>query len=224
MSVKNYHAFIRAARKHGGLSLPAARKVAKKVAARLDRPVKGVDVQKHPRIFRESLNAAQRRKATGLAARSKRAGSKVGQQTRPASSPRSAAASKPAVGRIPARAKPAARGGAVPGKAQQAGPSRMVVKGEQVSLGKPFEYVSSPEYTKGGRKGGFRLQLQIHIIGPGGLTKKRLDAIAEDWLTNGKTPAGIEVKALGWNGKNPTADGRGMRVARSNFRAIPFTF
>lgn len=84
--------------------------------------------------------------------------------------------------------------------------------------------MSTPEYTKGGRKGGFRLQLQIHVIGPPGMKKRELDKIAEGWLTNGKTPSGIEVKALGWNGKNPTTDGRGMRVARSNFRAIPFTF
>jgi len=217
MSVKNYHAFIRAARKHGGLSLPAARKVAKKVAARLDRPVKGVDVKKHPRIFRESIPKNARRKAAGLSVRSKRAGATVRKQTRPAASSRNAAASKSAVGRIPAGKKQAARGGSVSRQAQSARSSRVVV----VPPAK-VEYVSTPEYSKS--KGGGRLQLQIHIMGPSGLNKQVLDEIAEGWLTNGKTPSGIEVKALGWNGKNPTTDGRGMRVARSNFRAIPFTF
>jgi hypothetical protein len=176
--------------------------------------VKGVDVQKHPRIFSESLSAAQRRKKAGLAAPSKRAKPAVRKQVRTASGARNAAASKPAVGRVPAGKKQATRSVASSGKAQQAGPSRLVVT--------PTEYISTPEYQKG--NGGGRLQLQIHIMGPSGLSKRALDKIAEGWLNNGQTPSGIEVRALGWNGKNPTTDGRGMRVARSNFRAIPFTF
>jgi len=59
LSVRNYHAWIRAARKAskktGGLSLPAARKAYKKMADRVGRPLKGTDVQRHPRIFRESI-------------------------------------------------------------------------------------------------------------------------------------------------------------------------
>jgi len=216
VSVKNYHAFIRAARKHGGLSLPAARKVAKKVAARLDRPVKGVDVQKHPRIFRDALTAAQRRKKAGLSAPSKRRSGMLRKQTGASTRASSAGVKRSAVGRIPAGKKQAARGGAAPGKAQQAGPSRLVVARE--------EYISSPEYTKSNRsKGVFHLQLQIHINGPAGLNKKQLDRIAADWLKDGSKPNGFEVRALEWNGKE-TKDPRVMRVARSNFRAIPFTF
>lgn len=54
-SNRSYHAFIRAARKDGGLSLPAARKVYRKVSERLGVPAKAVDVKRHPRIFKESL-------------------------------------------------------------------------------------------------------------------------------------------------------------------------
>lgn len=214
MSTKNYQAFLKAARKRdGGLSLPAARKVYKKVAARLGRSPKGVDVKKHPRIFRESLPAAARRRISGL--------SKVRKSTKASSAANTGGKSRPGsvVGRIPAGKKSATRGGVVSRKAQQAGPSRLVVKPPA-----PVEYVSTPEYKKGGPKGGGLLQLQIHIIGPPGLRKSALDKVAERWLTDGSTPPGIEVKALGWNGKNPTQESRGMRVARSDFRHIPFTF
>lgn len=236
MSVKNYHAFIRAARKHGGLSLPAARKVAKKVAARLDRPVKGVDVQKHPRIFRESLSAASRRKAAGLSARSKRiARSGASGSTGAVARGRGAASNRPSasMARVSRNAKSNPRGVSSSGrkssgKTRSPGPSRLVVgkprSGGMTDFSGPMEYISTPEYTKRGRKGGFHLQLQIHIIGPAGLTKKKLDRIAEGWLERGETSSGIEVKALGWNGKNPTQERRGMRVARTNFRHIPFTF
>src|SRR5579872_1250644 len=62
MSRRSYHAFIRAARKTGGLSLPAARRVYKKVSDRLGEPAKAVDVKRHPRIFRESLLKRDREK------------------------------------------------------------------------------------------------------------------------------------------------------------------
>ena len=58
-TIRNYNAWIKAARKAaaktGGLSLPAARKSYRKMAARVDRPLRGTDVKKHPRIFRESI-------------------------------------------------------------------------------------------------------------------------------------------------------------------------
>lgn len=56
MSIRNYNAFLKAARRTGGLSLPAARKSYRKMAARLDRAPKGIDVKRHPRIFRDSLS------------------------------------------------------------------------------------------------------------------------------------------------------------------------
>lgn len=226
MSVKNYHAFIRAARKAaaktGGLSLPAARKVYRKVKARLDRDPKGVDVQKHPRIFRESLPNKSRRKAAGLAARStsklrKQAGKTSSAGTRSGTPVKRVGGSL--VGRVPSKSKSSKGGGAVSGRKsatekRASGPSRLVVK--------LIEYVSTPEYTKSGRKGGFHLQLQIHIVALPGLTKKYLDRVAIDWLAGKGTPNGVEVKALGWNGKQPTEDNRGMRVARRNFSRIPF--
>lgn len=59
MSLRNYNAWIRAARKAsektGGLSLPAARKAYRKMSAKLDRPLKGVDVKNHPIIFKRSI-------------------------------------------------------------------------------------------------------------------------------------------------------------------------
>jgi hypothetical protein len=59
VSIRNYNAWIKAARKAadktGGLSLPAARKAYRKMAGRVGRPLKGVDVKKHPRIFKESI-------------------------------------------------------------------------------------------------------------------------------------------------------------------------
>lgn len=209
MSTRNYQAWLKAARRAakrtGGLSLPAARKAYRKMAAHVGRPLKGTDVKSHPIIFRKSLPAKNRKTTRSVAGVKQQAGKAI---------TRSKTGVRGLKGPQGPAAQRGARGGAVPGKAQQAGPPRVVVT----------EYVSSPEYKKLGPKGGFRLQLQVHITGPSGMNKKQLDRIAEDWLRNGKTPSGIEVKALGWNGKNPTRDGRGMRVARSNFRHIPFAF
>jgi len=60
VSIKNYNAFLRAARRTGGLSLPAARKVYRKVSKRLGRSAKGIDVRNHPRIFRDALSKRER--------------------------------------------------------------------------------------------------------------------------------------------------------------------
>ena len=60
-TIRNYNAWIKAARKAsektGGLPFsPAARKACHcKMADRVGRPLKGVDVKKHPRIFKESI-------------------------------------------------------------------------------------------------------------------------------------------------------------------------
>lgn len=222
MSTRNYQAWLRAARKAakktGGLSLPAARKAYKKMAARVGRPLKGVDVSKHPRIFRDSLPAKNRsatrsiasggfRKQAGAATRA----SAVSQRQRGGQGAR----------RIPAATKPATRGGAVSGKAQPAGAKGLVVSSQSERM-KPTEYVSTPEYTR--LKDFSTLQVQIHIMGPSGMKKKQLDDIAEEWLSSGETPNGIEVRSIGWNGKRPVTDGRGMRKARSDFAYIPFTF
>jgi hypothetical protein len=62
VSIRNYNAFLRAARRTGGLSLPVARKAYRKVSARLNRPAKGIDVRNHPRIFRDALSKRERAK------------------------------------------------------------------------------------------------------------------------------------------------------------------
>lgn len=59
-SIRNYNAFLKAARRTGGLSLPAARIKYRKVSARLGRSAKGTDVRNHPRIFRDSLSKRER--------------------------------------------------------------------------------------------------------------------------------------------------------------------
>lgn len=220
MSIRNYQAWLRAARKAakktGGLSLPAARKAYKKMAARVGRPLKGVDVSKHPRIFKDSLPAANRKPASAyrVGPVRKQAGAVASRGVKRSS----AGAAK---GRIQPTTKPAARGGAVPGQAQQARAKGLVVtKPERLS--QDFvEYISTPEYSKKGKGGGY-LQLQIHITGPSGMKKRELDRVAIDWIHGKGTPNGITVKALGWNGKEPTSEGRGMRIARRNFSHIPF--
>lgn len=74
-TIRNYNAWIKAARKAadktGGLSLPAARKAYKKMAARVGRPLKGTDVKKHPRIFKESLPKSNQKRTGKDAARNK---------------------------------------------------------------------------------------------------------------------------------------------------------
>lgn len=212
MARRNYNAFIKAARRTGGLSFPAARKAYTQVSERLSRKAKGNDVKAHPRIFRETISTKGGKRRPGFADTNAKRSASGRQRVRVAP-----VANKAARGSAANKSKPS---GQTP--AQQAGPSRLVLtKAERLS--QDFvEYVSTPEYTKRGPRGSFRLQLQIHVTGPPGLTKRRLDRIAVDWLGGKETPNGIEVKALGWNGKNPTTDGRGMRVARSNFRYIPF--
>jgi hypothetical protein len=90
-TIRNYNAWIKAARKAaaktGGLSLPAARKAYKKMAARVGRPLKGTDVKLHPRIFRESIP----KRSGGRAAPKRTAAVRV------ARAPGPAAPSKPAV-------------------------------------------------------------------------------------------------------------------------------
>lgn len=109
------------------------------------------------------------------------------------------------------------------GQAQPPGPPGLVVAKSE-GLSQDFvEYISTPEYTKRGAKGGFHLQLQIHIKGPAGQTKKQLDEIASDWLRGGGVPAGFEVGAFEWNGKKAKTSME-RRVARRNFSRIPFTF
>ena len=88
MSIRNYNAFLKAARRTGGLSLPAARIKYRKVSERLGRPAKGTDVRNHPRIFRDSLSKRERAKLATTAVR------KAGLSKR-------AAPKKPAVSRKP---------------------------------------------------------------------------------------------------------------------------
>ena len=208
MARRNYNAFIKAARKTGGLSLPAARKAYKQITERLGRPAKGIDVSKHPRIFKQTITTKAGRRKPGFADQTRRPGASAKGSKRVRSTP----IVKPTSSR-------GAAGGVQPPRkapAQPPGPARPILA--------PVEYVSTPEYTKRGPRGTFNLQLQIHITGPPGMTKRALDNVAANWLRGGGTPNGIEVKALGWQGKNPTEDRRGMRVARSNFSRIPFTF
>lgn len=209
MARRNYNAFLKAARRTGGLSLPAARKAYKKISERLGRPAKGNDVKQHPRIFKQTISTAggkrrpgfadQRTQGVRSAGRQRGAASRVTQQA-----PR---------GKAPDRTQ----------RGRQASPRPARTPGVVLAPPAPVEYVSTPEYTKRGPKGRFHLQLQIHIIGPAGQSKAELDAIASDWLGGKGVPGGFQVKALEWNGKS-TKDPRTMRVARSNFRQIPFTF
>ena len=131
-TIRNYNAWIKAARKAaaktGGLSLPAARKAYRKMAARVGRPLKGTDVKLHPRIFRESIP--------------KRSGGRAAQKR--ATPVRGARAPGPA-----ARAKPAVAKRAV-------GPARKIESIAQFeALGlldflpdQEVEYVSTQEYRK----------------------------------------------------------------------------
>lgn len=77
MARRNYNAWIKAARaasaKTGGLSLPAARKAYKIASERLGRPLRGVDVRIHPRIFKEAIPV----KSGGLRAKSGSAGARA---------------------------------------------------------------------------------------------------------------------------------------------------
>lgn len=208
MSIRNYNAWLRAARKAasktGGLSLPAARKAYRKMAAHIGRPLKGTDVKKHPIIFKRSIPA----KAGGIKPRP--AG------LREASNRKRAVSGKAAK---PARiTRP--RKSAEPIQRPREGPPRTAGPAGGLQF---TEYVSTPEYTKRGAKGGFHLQLQIHLRGPAGLDKKQLDAIASDWLQGKGLPSGFTASKLEWNNKE-TKDPRVMRVARSHFGRIPFDF
>jgi len=60
VSLRSYHAFIKAARKTGGLSLPAARRSYHAVSERLGEPAKAKDIKAHPVIFRDSLRKRER--------------------------------------------------------------------------------------------------------------------------------------------------------------------
>ena len=53
---------LKAIEKSGNLTMIDARKAYRKMSDRLGRPLKGVDVAKHPRIFRESMARRKRQK------------------------------------------------------------------------------------------------------------------------------------------------------------------
>lgn len=57
-SIRNYNAFIRAARKESDLTLGQARNVYREMSQHLGRKLQGVDVAKHPRIFKKSERVA----------------------------------------------------------------------------------------------------------------------------------------------------------------------
>ena len=57
-SIRNYNAFIRAARKKADLTQGQAKTVYRQMSAKLGRPLSGTDVKKHPRIFKGSERIA----------------------------------------------------------------------------------------------------------------------------------------------------------------------
>lgn len=57
-SIRNYNAFIRAARKKSDLTRGQARNVYRQMSQHLGRKLQGVDVAKHPRIFKKSERVA----------------------------------------------------------------------------------------------------------------------------------------------------------------------
>ena len=57
-SIRNYNAFIRAARKKSDLTQGQARNVYRQMSQHLGRKLNGVDVAKHPRIFKKSERVA----------------------------------------------------------------------------------------------------------------------------------------------------------------------
>ena len=144
MSQRSYQAFIKAIRKrHGGLSLPAARKAAKVAAVRLGRPVRGIDVKQHPRIVKEAVpKAAGGVKPSKAGLRARRA---VESAERKKVKVREAKR-----GREPGRKQPPKKG-AEP-KAPAA-PRRITSIAEFESLegiaAEEVEYVSTAEYRKG---------------------------------------------------------------------------
>jgi hypothetical protein len=170
MSVRNYHAFIKAARKTGGLSLPAARKTYQKMKARLDRAPKGTDVKKHPRIFKASIPAKRGRPSLigGLSKIRQQTGKVAGGSNKRSSQGKAGRGSsgRVAVGRIPNKPQPSTRGmpkarRESPAKERAARPSRVVVnsledlyafldeRAEDLALQEDSdEYVSTVEYKK----------------------------------------------------------------------------
>lgn len=57
-SIRNYNAFIRAARKKADLTPGQAKTVYRQMSQKLGRPLTGTDIKKHPRIFGKSERIA----------------------------------------------------------------------------------------------------------------------------------------------------------------------
>lgn len=57
-SIRNYNAFLKAARKEHGITLGEARQAYRDVTAKLGRAARGVDVSRHPRITKAAVKSA----------------------------------------------------------------------------------------------------------------------------------------------------------------------
>ena len=223
MSIKNYHAWIRAARKAaaktGGLSLPAARKSYKKMAAAVGRPLKGVDVKKHPIIFKRSIPKASgglgalKRKTTGV---------------RGAGIAKTKVREKRTVSSEPAAASQRERERSIRTLSDFVKDDKAArAAGEPAQPG--IEYVSSLEYK--GKHG--ILQVQIHVMLPGArigssYSRDFLDLVAMAGIKGDALPAGVRVRAIQWrtnaNGQYSKEETRKSKIAevQGHFARVPF--
>lgn len=214
MSIRNYNAFIKAARKKGGLSLPSARKVYHKVKARLGEPPKGTDVKKHPRIFKESLTAKDRTRAirSGLFARSKRVTAKkstagVGTK-KTAGSQRSNSGAVRTTGKKPGIARSGKRSVGVSVPRSRAGRLKRAPAPAPAPVPRNFEYAASSDYKQ--------LRVQVHVKSTGrALTHKEISAAADAWMKRAPLPAGVEVMGISYaNGRKDFTKETNPRRAR----------
>lgn len=212
MSTRNYHAFIRAARKTGGLSLPSARKVYHKVKERLGEQPKGKDVKLHPRIFRESLSKRDRDrlKRESTPVRSSKRGNVVA---------------------TPKVVKGAKRGATVRGKPDRTArvgtnQARGLDDRAKQGLGLPNASEANHEYAASSDYKGLRVQ--VHVKSDRQRTHKELGAAVNAWMRREPLPEGVTVSAIEWaNGRKDfekETNPRRARLIAENFRKIGLDF
>jgi hypothetical protein len=64
-NIRNYNAWLRAVRKEFGITQKQAQRAYRKASRRLNRPLRGVDVLRHPRITRDAAKGTPKRPTRG---------------------------------------------------------------------------------------------------------------------------------------------------------------
>ena len=219
-SLKVTRGDLRRVERSANMTMAQAQKAYRAMSKQLGRAPKGVDVKKHPIIFKRSVSG----RAGGLGAAAKRKATGV----RGAGIAKTKVREKRTVSSEPAAASQRERERSIRTLSDFVKDDKAArAAGEPAQPG--IEYVSSLEYK--GKHG--ILQVQIHVMLPGArigssYSRDFLDLVAMAGIKGDALPAGVRVRALQWrtnaNGQYSKEETRKSKIAevQGHFARVPF--